>query len=134
MTLSPSPAFSYRGETPSYEDGGVSYQTCDSPLPACDDPNLIDVSDIDAAIANPDVRAALVLTTTAWYGPRGLLPPSGNASWMVDFRRSDPPGGFRVSDGACPSPSATCVPTPAGIQALVELLRALKQQQCPGVR
>ena len=137
MTLSPATSFHYRGETPYLDDGGVSYQTCDPPLPACDDPSRIDVSDVEAAIAHPDVQAALVATTTSWYGSR-IAGPSGGAPWL-DFQRSDPPGGFRAGGaiGAaadCPTPSATCVPTPPGIRALVALLRALGQQQCSGVR
>jgi hypothetical protein len=91
-------------------------------MPACGDSARVDVSDVEAAIAHPDVQAALALTTRPIYGDRGIADgPSFN------FTRADNRG---FSAGiACNVPSATCNPIPAGISALAQVVRTLIDQQ-----
>jgi hypothetical protein len=96
--------------------------TCDPAMPACNDPARIDVSDLEAAIANPDVQTTLAWTTRKYYGDRGVADGPN-----FDFNRGDG-AGFDVGL-PCDTPSSTCTPIPPGINALVSLLRALIQQQ-----
>ena len=132
MRLSPPATFYYHGETPYLDgDGGIFYTLCEPPLPACDDQSRVDVGDVDAAIAHPDVQAALAATDAHWYGSHELLVTN---AFLLDFSRSDPRGSFRAGSGDCPNPSPSCVPTPPGVRALVDLLRTLRGQQCGGVR
>ena len=91
-------------------------------MPACGDPTRVDVSEVEAAIAHPDVQAALALATRPIYGDRGIADgPSFN------FTRAD---GRGFSAGiACNVPSATCNPIPAGVTALAQVIRMVIDQQ-----
>jgi hypothetical protein len=134
MLLSPTNSFEYMGATPFLTDGGVvTRPTCDPAMPACNDPARIDVSDVEAAIANPDVQAALGATTPVKCG----VGPGQISSFPVfSFGQSDQRGFSCGPD--CPTPSGTCTPIPSGIKALIDLLHALKAQEradpsCAGV-
>jgi hypothetical protein len=120
------------GETPFVNDAGVvTRPSCDPAMPACNDPARIDVSDIEAAIANADVQAAFA----------GTPMKCGSTSTLSSF----PLFGFGhdqvgFSCGPdCATPSSTCTPIPPGIKALIDLLHALEAQQlasdpsCQGV-
>jgi hypothetical protein len=118
-TLTPPSSFHYTRDFFRQDAGPLS---CDPVLPACGDPARIDVRDVEAAIAHPDVQAALAMTTVPYYGNRGVADgPNFN------FMRADGRG-FNAGLN-CDTPSATCTPIPPGINALVTLLRNLIQQQ-----
>jgi hypothetical protein len=119
-TLTPPNSFHLeRNTVVSVDAGGGS---CDPPLPACNDPARIDVRDVEAAIAHPDVQAALAMATPPIYGNTGVADgPS------LGFRRADGRG-FTTQIG-CDTPSPTCRPIPPGINALAELLRMLLRQE-----
>ena len=88
----------------------------------CGDPARVDSQDVELALNHPDVQAALAMTTVPFYGNRGVADgPNFN------FMRADGRG-FNAGL-ACDTPSTTCTPIPAGINALVDLLRALIRQQ-----
>ena len=118
-TLSPPNAFRYERQFFRQDAGAIS---CTPAMPACGDPARIDVSEVEAAIAHPDVQAALALATRPIYGDRGIADgPSFN------FTRAD---GRGFSAGiACNVPSATCTLTPAGVTALAQVVRMLIDQQ-----
>ena len=106
--------------------------SCTPALPACHDATLIDVSDVEVALEHPDVKAVFASTTPAIYGNLGVAdaPSFGVAR----------PDGHGFSEGlSCTIASATCNPTPAGVRALIALLKALNTQQladptCAGVK
>ena len=117
-TLSPPAAFHYVRDF-FRQDAGQ--QSCDPPMPPCTDPTKIDVYDVEVAIAHADVQAALAMTTVPFYGNRGVADgPNFN------FMRGD--RGFNAGLN-CDTPSTTCTPIPAGINALVQRLRDLIRQQ-----
>jgi hypothetical protein len=60
---------------------------------ACSDPARIDVRDVEAAIAHPDVQAALAMTTPPIYGNRGVA--------------DGPNFNFMRADGAASTPAST---------------------------
>jgi hypothetical protein len=97
-------------------------RSCDPPPPACDDPALLDVRDVEAAIAHPDVQAALAMATVPSYGASNI----GDGP-VLTFVRGDGHGFAAQSD--CSTPSSFCNPTPPGVSALAALLRALINQQ-----
>ncbi len=118
-TLSPPNTFLYE-VTSFYADAGTI--SCSPALPACGTPSKVDVADVEAAIANPDVQAALIRTPSPVYGSLGV---ADGPSFGFGL-----PGGQGFSVGiACATPSATCNPTPAGVAALVQVLRDLTTQQ-----
>jgi len=116
-TLSPPAMFQFH-----QQDGPTGPTTdCTPALPSCGS-TAIDVSDIEAALANADVQAALAATTSPYYGDRGLA--DGPA---LALSRST--GGGFAAGAECNVTSTTCTPTPAGIRTLVDLLRDLVTQQ-----
>ena len=68
-TLMPPNAFQYVRDF-FRQDAGP--QSCDPAMPACGDAAKIDVRDVEAAIAHPDVQAALAMTTVPFYCNRGF--------------------------------------------------------------
>ena len=132
MTLTPPSSFHYQGDIAILVDGGQVFPSCDPPMPACNDPARIDVSDVEAAAANADVQAAFAMTTGPRFGEIGTI-----ANFrMFGVSRSDGRGMIVGVD--CPTPAASCTPIPAGIKAFVALLDALVLQQgadpaCAGV-
>jgi hypothetical protein len=119
VTLTPPNSFLYERMFFGADAGRLS---CTPALPACNDPARVDVRDVEAAIAHLDVQAALALATPPIYGNRGIADgPNFN------FMRADGRG-FNAGL-ACDTPSATCMPIPPGVSALVELLRGLIRQQ-----
>ena len=119
-TLSPPNAFRYERQFFRQNDAGNI--SCTPAIPTCGDPARVDVSDVEAAIAHPDVQAALALTTRPIYGDRGIADgPSFN------FTRADNRG---FSAGIpCIAPSDSCTLTPAGVTALMQVVRTLVDQQ-----
>ena len=118
-TLSPPAAFHFVRDTFRPDAGSLS---CDPPMPACGDPTRIDSQDVELALNHPDVQAALAMTNVPFFGDRGVADgPNFN------FMRSDGRGFNAGLD--CNVPSATCMPIPPGIKALVTLLRDLILQQ-----
>jgi len=116
-TLSPPAMFEFH-----YQNGPTGpTQSCTPALPACGSTG-IDVSDIEAAMANADVQSAFSATESPFYGDRGIA--DGPALLL-----SRSTGGAFAAGLECTTASATCTPTPAGIRALVALLRELVTQQ-----
>jgi len=95
---------------------------CVPALPACRDSTKIDVADIVADLRHPDVTAALALSAPPFYG-NDSRPVDGTA---FKLQRADGHG-FLVGDRC--AADASCVTPPAGVQKLVEDLRALTAQQ-----
>jgi len=133
MWLMPPSSFRYQGQTSFLTDAGVvDHPTCAPALPACHDPARIDASDVVAAIADPDVQAAIAKQPSG-FGEFGIPSPTAPE---LDFIWSG--GQFDVAGIDCPAGANPCTPIPSGIQAFVDLLRALKTQQradpaCAGV-
>jgi hypothetical protein len=103
--------------------------SCMPALPACG-AATIDVSDLEAAIAHPDVAAAFAAGTA--FGEKNVLDGS-----TTQYSRAGG-GSFNVGYD-CTTASATCTPTPAGVKALVRVIADLNTQQladpsCAGVR
>lgn len=118
-TLTPPASFHYERMVFTGDAGRAS---CDPAMPSCGDPARVDSQDVELALNHPDVQAALAMTTVPFYGNRGVADgPNFN------FMRADGRG-FNAGL-ACDTPSTTCTPIPAGINALVDLLRALIRQQ-----
>jgi hypothetical protein len=101
---------------------------CTLDLPSCGDASRVDVADIDAAVEDPDVQAALARPTPPIYG-RDTRPVDGS---IFTFHRASG-GGFGVG-APCGDDDSDCTPAPAGIQRLVTLLGALdtQEQTLPG--
>jgi len=119
VTLSPPASFHFVRDSFRQDGGSLS---CDPPMPACGDPNRLDSQDVEVALNHPDVQAALALATVPFFGDRGVADgPNFN------FMRPDGHGFNAGLD--CNVPSATCMPIPPGIDALVTLLRDLIRQQ-----
>jgi hypothetical protein len=118
-TLSPPNGFRYQRR--SYvSDAGQPL--CEPAMPACGEPALVDVSDVEEVLAGPDVAQAFAETPLPTYGDRGV---ADGPSFLV----TRPDGhGFNVGL-ACNTPSATCRPIPPGLLAARTLLRALITQQ-----
>jgi hypothetical protein len=101
--------------------------SCAPPFPICDGA-AIDVADVMAALADPDVQLALLRSkgavTLPFYGvdPR---PVDGQAFQLTH----DGGGGFLVGGPCPPGSSSTCMEIPAGVSRLVSVLTALDQQQ-----
>ena len=132
MTLTPPSSFHYQGDIAVLVDGGQVFPSCDPLMPACTDPARIDVSDVEAAMANADVQAAFAMTTAPRYGDIGTI----GRFRIFGVSRSDGRGMIVGVD--CPTPAGSCTPIPAGIKAFVALLDALALQQradpaCAGV-
>jgi len=101
-------------------DAGAA--SCTPALPACHDATLIDVSDVEAALEHPDVKAVFASTTPAIYGNLGVADAPSFGVLRTD--------GHGFSEGlACTVASGTCNPAPAGVRALIDLLKALNTQQ-----
>jgi hypothetical protein len=84
-------------------------------------------SDVMRAIGHPDVQAVLAMATPPTYG-RDFRPVDGT---IFQFLRADGHGflaGSPCSGGSQPG-GGGCVDAPAGVTALVNLLRTLDEQQ-----
>ena len=93
--------------------------SCTPALPACGDAARIDIGDIVAAIADPDVQQALAQPTAPDYGG-----PVADADWF-SFQRGDGKF-FGIQKGfECATANADCVPTPPGVHRLTEALEGL---------
>jgi len=114
--LTPPAAFTYENRTP-YADAGNG--SCTPALPACNTAGVVDVADIVADLADPDVQQALAQTTSVSYGAIG-----GADLDNFSFQRGDGRG-FGQYGPECSPASAICMPTPAGVHQLLADLRAL---------
>jgi hypothetical protein len=104
-------------------DDATSTIVCTLALPACGTAGAIDPTDIDTAVADPDVRAALAMATPPVYG-HDSRPVDGT---VFSFRSAA--GGGLAVGGTCGSGETGCTPPPAGVARLVTLLRMLDQQE-----
>jgi hypothetical protein len=90
-------------------------------MPACRSA-AIDVSDVETAIAHPDVQAAFANAAAPFFGNSGVADAPEFLFSRLDGR------GFRIGL-ECTQAGTLCVPTPPGIKALVTLVRSLVTQQ-----
>jgi hypothetical protein len=98
--------------------------SCSPALPACSS-DAIDVADIMADLADPDVQLAFLPAEPPIYGVDSR--PWDGAVFEV-WRSTG--GDFLVGeDCSSPQASSTCSPIPAGVAKLVADLRALDDQQ-----
>lgn len=119
VTLGPFAAFSI--ERMSFANQPANAQ-CVPELPACHDTAKLDAADIIVDLRHPDVQAALALSTPPFYG-HDSRPVDGVAFQLL---RADGHG-FLVGDPC--RPDDACAPAPAGVQKLVDDLKALEEQQ-----
>jgi hypothetical protein len=97
---------------------------CAPPMPPCGWEDIYGPSDVMRAINHPDVQAALAMATPPTYGV-DARPVDGQ---IFQFLRGD--GHGFLAGYPCPGGSQTgCVDPPAGVTGLVNLLRALDEQQ-----
>jgi hypothetical protein len=119
VTLTPPSIFLYERRIFFPDAGNLS---CAPALPGCGTASRTDVSDVEAALAHPDVQAALSFAVPPVYGDRMI---ADGPSFL--FRRAD--GRGFVAGYPCNVPSASCSPVPAGVSALVEVLRTLIREE-----
>jgi hypothetical protein len=97
--------------------------TCAPALPPCGAQGVISASDVMRALASSDVQAAFAEPTPMFFGV-DRRPVDGPA---YAVKRSDGRG-LLVGD-PCGPPAVDCRAIPPGVQALVDLLKMLDQQQ-----
>lgn len=108
-------------------DAGPTSRSCSPGLPACGDPDKIDVNEIAWDLADPDVMLAFTLPAPALYGV-DTRPADGSLYQIV---RSS--GGTIQVGSDCPVSSSSCRPIPAGIARLAADLRKLIDAQTTGI-
>jgi hypothetical protein len=124
VTLEPPTSYTYQRTSYSVAEPSGS---CAPPMSPCGWEDIYGPSDVMRAIHHPDVQAALAMPTPPTYG-RDLRPVDVP---IFQFLRADGRGflvGYSCSGGA-PPPGESCVDPPAGVIELVDLLRALDEQQ-----
>lgn len=120
-TLSPSGHFNFQRRVASGIPGNTpDMRSCTPTLPACGTAAGVDIADIAADLADPDVQAALAQPLPPTYGQRNIADATS-----FSVRRSDGRGFSIVVGFECVTPSAQCVPTPPGVRRLVDDLRVL---------
>jgi hypothetical protein len=101
-------------------DAAPASRSCSPALPACSDPNKVDVDDLMTDLIDPDVQAAFAMPAPALFGSDAR--PADGAVYQI--ARSI--GGVIQVGGNCPtSGSAGCRPIPAGVAQLAADLRNL---------
>lgn len=97
---------------------------CETTIPACDTVDTVDIGEVTAALAHPDVAGPLSMRGDHFYGhdPRPvdgqvLVLSSNGARILV----GDP---CRLADDA-----SACVAIPVGIQRMVDVLSQLRDQE-----
>jgi len=93
--------------------------TCGNVVP-CGVASAVSIEDLNAALANADVVAAFAAAPIT-YG-RDMRPVDGSVFEVTQ-------GGHSVVVGIPCSGSITCTPIPAGVQALMDLLRRLDAER-----
>jgi hypothetical protein len=81
----------------------------------------VTVDDVDAALDDADVRAALA-TGQQFYGDRGVA-DAGSFNIAVGTAR------LSLSEATCTQAGPNCTPVPSGIAALQAVLQALSERQ-----
>ena len=87
---------------------------------SCDKGNIFSLNDLKAALSNPDVEKAFTAGID-FYGEDGR--PRDIPALIIE----GPKGKLQIGQ-ACTSTLAGCVAIPAGVAALAELLRGLREQ------
>jgi hypothetical protein len=113
------PCKTYTHERTTFRVDEPSTTGCKAELPPCG-VDALGIGDVNAALANKDVQAALKAAPVL-YG-RDLRPVDGTV-----FRISL--GGKTIDVGSPCSAARDCRAIPAGVAALVEVLRALDKQE-----
>jgi hypothetical protein len=104
---------------------GAPTLVCSAMIGACVAPS-ISVRDVESALADQDVKAALAGTTTT-YGSDSRPCDGIVESITVGARAIDVGGDCTGPTGGCTQ--QPCVPVPAGLRALVNLLEDLDKQE-----
>jgi hypothetical protein len=113
----------YRHVRTRFGGSAPAESTCAPALPACGTANVITARDVVRDLANADVRAAFAQATPPFFGV-DTRPVDG-----VAFKVTRADGhGFFVGN-PCGPPAVDCRAIPPGVQTLVDLLKALDQQQ-----
>lgn len=105
-------------------DGGVS-MTCETTVPGCNTADMVDVGELNAALASRDVEAAFGMAQAMpilyGYDPR----PADGSVFAIER------GGARVlvGDPCRVGMMEGCLNIPVGLQRLVDVLRALRDQE-----
>lgn len=109
-----------------YGDPTPAPQVCAADLPGCG-AGSPGVHEVEQALAHPDVAAALA-GTTPLYGtdPR---PCDGGVMSIQIGGMTIEVGGECGGDDACFASPTPCVPVPAGLRALVNVLEAVDQEE-----
>jgi hypothetical protein len=103
-----------------------SLMSCAPPFPACGGAG-IDVADVMAAFADPDVQRAFVPMASGLPRSYGQINIAGDAP-AFEFQRTNGDT-FLIAMEDCSAPSAQCTPIPPALSRLLTLIRALNQQQ-----
>jgi hypothetical protein len=119
VTLTPAAGFSLQRTSYIAEPADAQ---CVPALPACHDPAQLDAGDIIAGLRDPEVQAALGMSAPPFYGHDSR--PSDGVAFKL--QRSDGRG-LLVGD-TCWN-DEPCTRAPAGVQKLVDVLKALQAQQ-----
>lgn len=118
ITLSPPARFVLRRTS-----GATMTAMCETAIPACASPDMIDVGVVAAALTHPDLTALLDQHTTVLVGsdPR---PMDGT---VFAIRRGTD---TVFVGGSCRDAMSTaCTPVPAGVQRAVDILQGLIDQE-----
>jgi hypothetical protein len=115
-TLAPPAMFTYVSTVP-YSDAGNG--SCAPTLPACGDPTAIDVADLAADVADPDVQQAFA------HGPVQYGAQCCDQDVLL-FKRAAGPS-FGISADCTPA-GTSCVLVPPGVGRLRDDLRSLITQ------
>lgn len=106
--------------------GGPPTLTCTATLDGCGAAPIA-IGDVEAALANPDVTAALAGTTKI-YGSDNR-PCDGAVESITIGGKTIEVGGECSGPGAGGCTATPCVPVPAGLRALVNVLDGLDTQE-----
>jgi hypothetical protein len=96
-------------------------------LPMCDGP-AIDLADVMAALADPEVQQVLIRSKGAATLPLYGVDPRPSDGQIFQLT-TDLGGGFLVGTPCPPGPGTFCVGIPEGLARLVSVLDALERQQ-----
>ena len=118
MTLTPPTSFLFERLT-TLTDGGT--MSCAPTLPTCGAAAKVDVSDVEAAFAVPEVQTNLGKTSAPFFGDRGIADAPDTLVEVGDRA-------FTIGP-SCSVASATCTLTPPAVAAAYSILVSLESQQ-----
>jgi hypothetical protein len=98
---------------------------CETTIPACNTVDMVDVGEVNAALAARDVQAAFAMAAGGMKRVYGVDPrPRDGQVFAISL------DGATVAVGEpCRSGGAACLEIPVGLQRLVDVLTALRDQE-----